>query len=276
MRKTISILGCGWLGQPLGRCLVQHGFAVSGSTTTAEKMPALLREGIQPFLINLSPAYQGTDMPLFLNSEVLIIDIPPGLKKNAPDFHIAQITNFLESVKNSQVKKIIYISSTSIYPDSNREVFEEDVTSEMEAANKTLAACEHMVAGLGREYIIARCAGLTGYDRILVRHFAGKTGLPGSKAPVNLIHRDDVVALLHQLIVKGNWNETYNLCAPHHPTRGLFYTSLAQKTKVDRPVFDEALQQDYKIVNASKITAQLNYEFKYPDPLTFEYSQMAQ
>lgn len=31
MAKTISILGCGWLGLPLGQHLVQQGYHIKGS-----------------------------------------------------------------------------------------------------------------------------------------------------------------------------------------------------------------------------------------------------
>jgi 3-hydroxyisobutyrate dehydrogenase-like beta-hydroxyacid dehydrogenase len=50
----ISILGCGWLGLPLAKALLENGFAVKGSTTSQEKLSVLENSGIQPFLIALS------------------------------------------------------------------------------------------------------------------------------------------------------------------------------------------------------------------------------
>jgi 3-hydroxyisobutyrate dehydrogenase-like beta-hydroxyacid dehydrogenase len=32
--KSISILGCGWLGVPLAKHLIQKGFSVKGSVTS--------------------------------------------------------------------------------------------------------------------------------------------------------------------------------------------------------------------------------------------------
>lgn len=49
----ISILGCGWLGFPLAKALVEKGFLVNGSTTTVAKMAGLENQGIVPFLVAL-------------------------------------------------------------------------------------------------------------------------------------------------------------------------------------------------------------------------------
>ena len=51
----ISILGCGWLGLPLGKYLLQKGHLIKGSTTDKDKMETLKASGIQPFLLVLGP-----------------------------------------------------------------------------------------------------------------------------------------------------------------------------------------------------------------------------
>jgi nucleoside-diphosphate-sugar epimerase len=51
--KTISILGCGWLGIPLAETLIQKGFSIKGSTTSANKLSVLQNKGIEPFAISL-------------------------------------------------------------------------------------------------------------------------------------------------------------------------------------------------------------------------------
>ena len=49
--KSVSIIGCGWLGLPLAEFLVQQGFHVRGSTTRAEKLKPLEEKGIEAFQI---------------------------------------------------------------------------------------------------------------------------------------------------------------------------------------------------------------------------------
>ena len=61
--KQISILGCGWLGMPLAKSLLEKGFSVKGSTTSLEKISAIQSNGIQPFQIELSE----TEIKAFFN-----------------------------------------------------------------------------------------------------------------------------------------------------------------------------------------------------------------
>ena len=49
----ISILGCGWLGLPLAKSLLQNGFSIKGSTTSLKKIFPLQSAGITPFLVRL-------------------------------------------------------------------------------------------------------------------------------------------------------------------------------------------------------------------------------
>ncbi|NJN77323.1 MAG: hypothetical protein HC803_02520 [Saprospiraceae bacterium] len=80
----ISIIGCGWLGLPLGEFLVQKGYEVKGSTTTKDKLETIGNKGIKPFLINLETVInEKTDLAFandFFNTDLLYINIPPTRK----------------------------------------------------------------------------------------------------------------------------------------------------------------------------------------------------
>lgn len=52
--KPISILGCGWLGLPLAKSLLEKGFSVKGSTTSIKKIALLEKFGIHPHIVTLS------------------------------------------------------------------------------------------------------------------------------------------------------------------------------------------------------------------------------
>ena len=49
----ISILGCGWLGLPLAKKLIEKKYSVNGSTTSEKKLSILKDAGINPFLVTL-------------------------------------------------------------------------------------------------------------------------------------------------------------------------------------------------------------------------------
>ena len=52
--KTISLLGCGWLGLPLAKQLIEKGYTVKGTTTTEDRMSVLECAGVVPYLPALS------------------------------------------------------------------------------------------------------------------------------------------------------------------------------------------------------------------------------
>jgi nucleoside-diphosphate-sugar epimerase len=269
--NRISILGCGWLGLPLAEDLIGKGYRVKGSTTTESKLPNMLEKGINPYFVNLTPIVQARDIKGFLESELIIINIPPGSRTRSALFHIEQMQHLLPHLEKSPAKYIIYISATSVYPDLGRELKEEDVTSPEQAENKTLATAEKMMQNLaGKQTTILRCGGLAGYDRLLIRHFAGRQMTTGQD-PVNLVHRDDVIGIIEAVISQEKWGETYNVCSPLHPTRKDFYNDLAERFGYDPPEFLPSEKQSLRIVSVQKLETELGYIFKYPDPVKYSY-----
>ena len=92
MSTQISILGCGWLGMPLAKALLQKGYKIKGSSTSEDKLEVLKSAGIQPFKIELKEEKVLGDIASFLEgSEILIIDIPPGLRRNPNSNYIAKV-----------------------------------------------------------------------------------------------------------------------------------------------------------------------------------------
>jgi nucleoside-diphosphate-sugar epimerase len=84
---------------------------------------------------------------------------------------------------------------------------------------------------------------------------------------VNLIHRDDCVALLATLIDQDVRNEVFNACADAHPTRRAIYTRAAEVLGLEPPTFDASDDTTGKIVDNQKVKARCGYEFRHPDPL---------
>ena len=64
--RQISILGCGWLGLPLAKSLLEKGFSVKGSTTTSEKIIVLENHGIAAYQIELSEQNIKGEIDVFL------------------------------------------------------------------------------------------------------------------------------------------------------------------------------------------------------------------
>jgi len=146
--KQISILGCGWLGLPLAKSLVDKGFWVKGSTTSPEKIPVLENNGIHAFQIELSEHGINGEIKSFLeNSEILIIDIPPKLRSVIPENFVRKIQNLIPFIEKSTVEKIVFISSTAVYADDNSVVTEATKPNPDTESGKQLLEAEKILHG---------------------------------------------------------------------------------------------------------------------------------
>lgn len=272
----ISILGAGWLGLPLAIRLKEDGYNVKASTTSPDKLNVLSGHKIQPFLLKLDSDMQNiSTLEDFLDTDLLLINIPPGTKKD-PDneAHILQMMLLAQKLRQRPVSRIIYVSSTSVYADRDGEAIREDES--VQVGNRVLFEAEEVVRSLDTDYCILRMGGLTGYDRNLVRFFAGKKKLKGGENPVNLIHRDDCVAIIASLIGTDNpeaWNEAYNCCSPVHPLKKDFYTGLARRFELPLPEFISGDRSGWKMISPDKLISRLGYRYVFPDPVGYTYEK---
>jgi len=270
MKPTISIIGLGWLGRPLASELARQGHQVLGSTTSPEKQTQLQAVGIDAYLLNLAPQPEG-DLEALLNANILVVNVPPKAGKFGEDFHPAQMQYLAGAVHQSAIKWVIYVSSTSVYPEINRVVQENDVQTPEESASPALVRAEQLWQALQTDAFrvtILRCGGLMGYERQAGKYVAGRTIDSGS-VPVNYIHRDDAVGLICAVIEQG-LTGVYNAVAPEHPSRAEVYRDSCTKHGYALPTFVEPNSPlSYKVVQSEKLIAQTGYIFQYTSPLDF-------
>lgn len=265
--KKVSILGCGWLGLPLAEYLIKSGYIVKGSTRTKNDIPHLDALGIEPSLIILDPEIRGEGLNNFFDSNILIINFPPERRDDIVEYHQLQMESLIKSILHSTISKVLFVSSTSVYPEVNGVVSEGEVQPPSKPSGQALKKVEELLKSYTRfDTTILRLAGLIGYDRKPGRFLAGKKEVKNGQAPVNLIHQDDCVHIIYQIIQQNIWNETFNACADLHPTRKDYYINAANKLRVTPPTFIETASFKYKIVSNEKLKRKLNYKYKYPDP----------
>ena len=263
---NISVLGCGWLGLPLAAELASRGHRVRGSVTHVDKLGALAAHGIRGQRLELSLTPTG-DTDGFFDTDTLVITVPPGRRK--PDVETrypAQIAAVLAATPKDT--RIILTGSTSVYPDLGRTVSEADAGGDAEhrvsASGRAILAAEQLLRA--RDGVTLRLAGLYGYDRQPGRRLAGRD-VSGGDAPVNLVHRDDVVRAVLGVLGANSRGVTLNVCAPRHPTRREVYTRQAERLKLPPPNFIAPQLQGYKLVSSGALIDALGFTFHYPDPL---------
>lgn len=268
-KRTISVLGCGWLGLPLAGLFVQQGHRVKGSVTSEEKLGALEEKGILPYRVTISDQeISSNDLPGFLDSEILIINFPPSRRPDILTYHPAQIALLIQAIHDSPVKHVIFISSTSVYPDLNKEITENETATPSKGSGKALLLAENLL--LSQTHFtttILRLGGLIGYDRMPARFLAGKKDVENGDAPINVIHQDDCLGLISALVEQDVWEDVFHAAADEHPLRRVYYTLAAEKAGLEVPTFAEGKPVCYKIINSAKIKDRLRYTFKHPNPL---------
>ncbi len=263
-KVTISILGCGWLGFPLATSLIAEGFHVRATTTTPAKLAVFEQTGIDPYLVQFSSHGERPDLKNLFAADILIIAVPPGRRDPAGfENYREMIKQVCSCLPGSRVSRIIYISSTAVYSDNNSIVDDyTDVAPESESG-KLIVEAEALLRQQNISLAVLRLSGLIGPGRMPGKFFAGKSEIPGGLAPVNLIHLDDVIAIIRYFVLNPKTAGVYNACAPSHPDRASFYTLAARKEGLPLPQF--ILEKEkWKIIASHRLKAETGYIFKVP------------
>jgi len=267
-KPTVAVLGCGWLGLPLARALVATGYPVAGSTTTPTQLLTLRDAGITPYLLSLGADFTPTDADtlrtMLTDVDVLVLNVPP--RAAAANNYPGLLRPVGSAVASLGVRHVLFVSSTSVYPDAARAMQESDAVSSPDAASDLLRAEGHFTPRRGQWLsTVVRFGGLIGPDRPPGRFLAGRQNLPNAAAPVNLIHLDDCIGLLTSIIREQTWGYTFNACAGHHPSRREFYTAAAHKLGLPAPTFDLTQEQGGKLIDSSLLHRTLPYRFRHDD-----------
>jgi len=259
-------LGCGWLGFPLAKKLVKKGYAINGSTTSFDKLKELKSEGINPFRIKLNAIEIEGEIDRFLEQcDLVIINVPPRLRNNPFKEHVKEIKKLLQVIEKKAVKNLIYVSSTSVFKDeANIPIILDTKKPNNFKKAKQLIEIENLLINNNTfNTCILRFGGLLDEIRHPGNYLAGKTDLPNPDAPINLIHKEDCMEILSQIIEKGPFNTQFNAVYPHHPSRSDYYKDYATQNNLQAPKFKLEGVSKGKIVESLKLVWLLNYEFKH-------------
>ena len=266
MSPKIGIMGCGWLGFPLGKSWASQGVFVLGTTTTESKCKVLKDAGIDPFCVVLTADTVTNDVEPFLNNiDTLILTIPPGLRGKSSESFVDKIHVLLPFIEQSSIQKVLFVSSTSVYGNSQGAVNAlSDPKPSTESGKQLLQVEQLLQASKTFKTTVLRLGGLIGDDRHPVTMLSGKKELKNGDAPINLIHQKDCIAIIQKIVKGAFWGKTYCAAAPFHPSKKEYYTKEAIKRSLPIPEFVSESTQQNKTISSQHLAADLDYSFQHP------------
>ncbi|WP_299246144.1 NAD(P)H-binding protein [uncultured Aquimarina sp.] len=266
MSKQISILGTGWLGLPLAKALLAEKYGIKSSTTSKNKLDNLKNEGIDPYLIEVTEDGPAGAIESFLEgSEILIINIPPGLRRNPESDFVGKIKHLIPSLEKSTIQKTIFISSTSVFADLEGFplITSETYPNAISNAGKQLIQTEQILLSNQKlKTTILRFAGLFDARRHPASMLSKRKNIKNPQAPVNLIHREDCIGIIKRIIAIDHWNDTFNASYPEHPEKAEYYGTICKQMGLTIPDYDYKTPSKGKIINSDNVSKILEYTFK--------------
>ncbi|MFT5881341.1 MAG: nucleoside-diphosphate-sugar epimerase [Moritella sp.] len=271
-KPRIAIIGAGWLGKPLAlRLLAQH-YPLTVSCCGADKRGSLHESGIPAVQATLTGNSQDDSQGksqsdwqgLLSDKDIAICLLPPNRGNHAETAFVQQIKQLLNLLEQYQVAKLIFISSTGIYHKTNQLISE---TAPLNPHSSVYLAEQVIAANQAITSTVLRFSGLISHDRNPTTTLSKKSlndhifiaGL----SPINLIHRNDCIGIIEQIIVQACWGEVFNACCDCHPTRQQFYQLNAQQLAIAEPQFSPDDSQPACIIDNAKLTQRLNYHFQH-------------
>lgn len=258
---NISIYGAGWLGNPLALLLAENKYAV-WATQSSQYTPFN-----HPNLNYLSwRAKLGENISYWkplIDAEIQVWSIPPRIRQQGEDFYVEILAEWVTHLKQSQPRKIVFLSSTSVYASSDKIITEDSETLK----ESIISQAEQIILDAGCDYLILRLGGLMGADRYVAKYYSGKN-VDRADGPVNYVHQEDAVAFTFSAIHQ-NLSGIYNIVAPEHPIRKEVVLANCLKHQLPPPIQFNENEDAPKIISSEKISKALSMSFQHPNPLYF-------
>lgn len=252
--KTFTILGTGWLGFELAKAF-KDDYLMKVSSRNEEKIKIYEEEGFSSYILNENNL---DFLDELLNTNYLFVNFPP----SKFDDYLGFLEKIYSHKKIKNIEKIIFVSSTSVYPDIEESFNEEFIIKN--PSNKMVLDAENLV--LNKTHIIFRASGLFGGDRIAGRRLANKI-VDFPKTKINFVHRNDVINATI-FAIENDLNGIFNLCSKQHPTKEELYSFNAQKYNFEKPIFLENEFSINRTIDGSKIE-KLGFNYQYFDAFNF-------
>jgi nucleoside-diphosphate-sugar epimerase len=274
----VLIVGCGYIGVPLGAELVRLGHEVSGLRRNPAAESELKAVGIQPLIGDVTRPEMLAKLPRDFDWVVNCV-AAGGNAENYRAVYLEGTRNLIAWLAPNPPKKFVYTSSTSVYAQNDgSQVDESSPTEPLAETSKILVETEKVLLAAVAERkfpaVILRVAGIYGPDRghWFKQFLRNEATLNGDGARfLNMIHRDDVAGCIIAALQNGQPGEIYNAADDEPVSQLHFFEWLARKLHKPMPASEPENAEvtrrrgvTNKRVSNRKLKMELGHSFKYP------------
>ena len=274
----VLIVGCGYVGVPLGAELGRLGHEVFGLRRNPAAENELKAAGIQPLFGDVTKLDELKNLPREFDWVVNCVTAGGGAE-NYREVYLQGTRNLIEWLAPNPPKKFVFTSSTSVYPQNDSSLVKESSPTEpLAATSKILVETEKVLLAAVTERkfpaVILRVAGIYGPERghWFKQFLKNEARIEGDGSRfLNMIHRDDLAGCIIAALKSGRAGEIYNAVDDEPVSLLHFFRWLAQA--VDKPLPPAVPENPddnrkrgvtNKRVSNRKLKMELGHPFKYP------------
>lgn len=275
----VLIVGCGYIGVPLGSELARRGHEVWGLRRTESGVLEMQATNIKPLQLDITRMEDVKKIPGHFDWVVNTVSAGPGGVEAYRQSYFLGTRNLLEHFLTQPPQRFIYTSSTGVYGQTDGLPVKEDSpvmanseTNQVLIDTEKLLLDAHQAARFPS--VILRLAGIYGVGRChyLRKFVANEVKIEGhGERLLNMIHRDDVVGALMDALSGSRPGEIYNVVDDEPVTQMHFFRWLAETLGKWMPPYETEANKtapkrgwsNKKVLNR-KLKMELGYHCKYP------------
>ena len=273
------IIGCGYVGLPLGAELARLGHEVFGLTRTGGTDAAMHERGIRPLTGDITRRADLDALPSPFDWIVNTVASNRGGPEEYRLTYLEGMRHILQWLEVAPPKKFVYTSSTSVYAQTDGSLVKESSPAEPKnELGQVLVAAEQLLLEAARTKgfpaVILRASGIYGPGRgqLFLQYLKDEARIPGhGERLVNMIHRDDLASCILAALKSGRPGEIYNATDDEPVPQIHFFRWLSETLGKNMPPFvreDEAAPRKraitHKKVSNRKLRMELGCALRYP------------